>query len=113
MAHGTVCPLNDPAGAAQPWGVLAAVGLHPVYPCLITSFAPLLPQNYPEEGRKVLGFLTGRIIWALQVRRAGEEGCQALDCGRAAELRCARALFCLPRLSCLPGHAEATVACLL
>lgn len=24
------------------------------------------PQNYPEEGQKVLGFLTGRIIWALQ-----------------------------------------------
>lgn len=23
-------------------------------------------QNYPEEGRKVLGFLTGRLIWALQ-----------------------------------------------
>ncbi|KAL4427842.1 hypothetical protein ABPG75_001931 [Micractinium tetrahymenae] len=23
-------------------------------------------ENYPEEGRKVLGFLTGRIIWALQ-----------------------------------------------
>ncbi|PSC68118.1 cytochrome c biogenesis [Micractinium conductrix] len=23
-------------------------------------------ENYPEEGKKVLGFLTGRIIWALQ-----------------------------------------------
>ena len=39
---------------------------------------PLIPcrlphtQNYPEEGQKVLGFLTGRLIWALQVRLAGQ-----------------------------------------